>query len=93
MNEHSPKTIKRAQEIIAGKRIADIARGPRVVEEQRRKEHDLRAREIGAVKVAKREQLALEREYDRWMQETVEAWRKITPDFNRPLRYQAPGVA
>jgi hypothetical protein len=24
---------------------------------------------------------------------TVEAWRKITPDFNRPLRYQTPGVA
>jgi len=24
---------------------------------------------------------------------TIEAWRKITPDFNRPLRYSVPGVA
>jgi RNA polymerase sigma factor (sigma-70 family) len=75
MNEHSPKTIKRAQEIIAGKRIADIARGPRVIEEQLKKERDLRARGIAAVKVAKREQLALEREYDRRMQEILAKMR------------------
>jgi len=75
MNVHSPKTIKRAQEITAGKRIADIARGPRVIEEQLKKERDLRAREIAAVKLAKRQQLALERFYHPLMQEILAEMR------------------